>query len=76
VLTAVRDYLGEGFAPLRDRYNALLQSRGEMMDIVDQGQVLASGRVVEVDTGGRLVLATANGTRAINVGDVSLRRAP
>lgn len=76
VLTAVRDYLSEGFAPLRDRYNALLQSRGEVVDIVDQGQILASGRVVEVDTDGRLLLATETGTSAISVGDVSLRRPP
>lgn len=74
VLTAVHDYLGNGFAPLRDRYNALLHSRGETVDIVDAGAIVASGKVVEVDAAGRLVLATAAGTRAINVGDVSLRQ--
>jgi len=74
LLTAVRTYLSDGFAPLRDRYNALLQSRGDEVEIVDQGQVLASGRVVEVDLDGRLLLATETGTRAISVGEVSLRR--
>jgi BirA family biotin operon repressor/biotin-[acetyl-CoA-carboxylase] ligase len=75
LLTTVRRYPSDGFVPLRERYNALLQARGEIVDIVDNGQVVASGRVVEVDSIGRLVLDTGGGTRAISVGDVSLRRA-
>ena len=51
------------------------RARGDEVDIIDDGRVTASGRVVEVDTIGRLVLATGGGSRAINVGDVSLRRA-
>jgi BirA family biotin operon repressor/biotin-[acetyl-CoA-carboxylase] ligase len=72
---AAGNCLSDGFAPVRDRYNALLQSRGDLVDVVDQGEVLASGRVLEVDTHGRLLLATDTGTRAISVGDVSLRGA-
>jgi biotin-(acetyl-CoA carboxylase) ligase len=75
VLAMVSRYVDDGFVPVRERYNAMLHARGDEVDIVDDGQVTASGRVVEVDTIGRLVLATRNGTRTINVGDVSLRRA-
>jgi BirA family biotin operon repressor/biotin-[acetyl-CoA-carboxylase] ligase len=75
LLAMVSGYVERGFIPLRDRYNALLHARGEEVDIIDDGRVTASGRVVEVDTSGRLVLAAGSGSRAINVGDVSLRRA-
>jgi len=75
MLAMVSRYVDDGFVPVRERYNALLHARGDEVDIVDDGQVTASGRVVEVDTIGRLVLASENGTRTINVGDVSLRRA-
>jgi BirA family transcriptional regulator, biotin operon repressor / biotin---[acetyl-CoA-carboxylase] ligase len=76
VLLTVRRFVGEGFIPWRARFNELLDARGQRVDIVDAGHVVASGRVVEVDTIGRLMLATADGSRSINVGDVSLRSAP
>lgn len=76
VLLAVRRFVGEGFSPWRMRFNELLDARGQRVDIVDDGHIVASGRVVEVDTMGRLMLATAGGSRSINVGDVSLRAAP
>lgn len=75
LLAMVSGYVDRGFVPVRERYNALLHARGDEVDIIDDGRVTASGRVVEVDTIGRLVLAASNGSRAINVGDVSLRRA-
>jgi BirA family biotin operon repressor/biotin-[acetyl-CoA-carboxylase] ligase len=75
VLAMVSRYVDDGFVPVRERYNAMLHARGDEVDIVDDGQITASGRVIEVDTIGRLVLASKNGTRTINVGDVSLRRA-
>jgi biotin-(acetyl-CoA carboxylase) ligase len=71
----VPEYVERGFVPVRERYNALLHARGDAVDIIDDGRVTASGRIVEVDTIGRLVLATGTGARAINVGDVSLRPA-
>ncbi|HTN49569.1 MAG TPA: biotin--[acetyl-CoA-carboxylase] ligase [Burkholderiaceae bacterium] len=74
VLQTVRRFAVEGFAPWRKRCNALLQSRNEPVDIVDDGRVLASGRAIDVDASGRLVLETASGLRSIQVGDVSLRR--
>ncbi len=64
-LETVRRYVDDGFVPLRERYNALLHARGEEVDIVDDGRVTARGRAVEVDTIGRLVLATESGLRAI-----------
>ncbi len=76
VLRTVRRFVGEGFTPWRMRFNELLDARGQRVDIVDDGRIVASGRVVEVDTIGRLMLATPNGSRSINVGDVSLRVAP
>jgi BirA family biotin operon repressor/biotin-[acetyl-CoA-carboxylase] ligase len=74
ILSSVIRYMEEGFVPVRQRYNELMDARGQSVDIVDEGRVLASGRAVEVDTIGRLMLATAGGLRGINVGDVSLRR--
>ena len=76
VLLTVRRFAGEGFTPWRKRFNELLDARGQRVDIVDDGHIVASGRVVEVDTIGRRMLATAGGSRSINVGDVSLRAAP
>ncbi|HQR72382.1 MAG TPA: biotin--[acetyl-CoA-carboxylase] ligase [Burkholderiaceae bacterium] len=76
VLRAVRRFAAEGFLPWRARFNELLDPRGELVDIIEDGQVLVSGRVVEVDDRGRLMLATPAGLRAISVGDVSLRAAP
>jgi BirA family biotin operon repressor/biotin-[acetyl-CoA-carboxylase] ligase len=73
MLAMVRRFSVEGFAPWRARCNELLQSRGELVAIVDDGRAIASGRVVEVDAQGRLVLQTASGPRAIQVGDVSVR---
>jgi BirA family biotin operon repressor/biotin-[acetyl-CoA-carboxylase] ligase len=74
LLAMVPGYVERGFVPVRERYNALLHARGDAVDIIDDGRVTASGCIVEVDTIGRLVLATDSGARAINVGDVSLRR--
>lgn len=74
-LRAARRFALEGFLPFRSRFNELLEAKGETVDIVDDGRVVASGRLVEVDTMGRLVLSTSGGLRAVSVGDVSLRRA-
>lgn len=74
-LRAARRFALEGFQPFRSRYNELIEARGELVDIVDDGRIVCTGRVVEVDAIGRLLLATSSGERAISVGDVSLRRA-
>ena len=75
VLAVVRRFGAEGFAPWRERCNALLQARGLMADVIDDGRTTATGRIVEVDASGRLVLETESGMRTIQVGDVSVRRA-
>jgi BirA family transcriptional regulator, biotin operon repressor / biotin---[acetyl-CoA-carboxylase] ligase len=75
LLQAVRAYAADGFAAWRTRYNALLHARGQLVDMLDGGRTQASGRVVEVDGCGRLVLDTASGLRSFSVGDVSLRPA-
>lgn len=75
IVACVTRYMNEGFVPVRPRYNELMAGRGRPVDIVDGGRVIASGRALEVDTIGRLMLATAGGLRGINVGDVSLRPA-
>lgn len=75
LLQAVRAYAADGFAVWRTRYNALLHARGQRVDLLDGGCTQASGRVVEVDASGRLVLDTSSGLRSFSVGDVSLRPA-
>jgi BirA family biotin operon repressor/biotin-[acetyl-CoA-carboxylase] ligase len=74
-LRAVRRFAGEGFLPWQVRYNELLAARGELVDIIDDGQIIASGRLGDVDALGRLMLTGPQGSRAISVGDVSLRLA-
>lgn len=76
LLLAARRFASEGFMPWRVRFNELLYARGEAVDIIDGGSVVASGRIVEVDAIGRLILAAASGPRAVSVGDVSVRLAP
>lgn len=73
ILVTAERFIAEGFAPFRPRFNALLESRGQMVDIVDGAEAVASGRLLEADALGRLLVETEAGTRAISVGDVSVR---
>lgn len=73
ILAAAAQFQSEGFAPFRPRFNALLEARGEIVDIVDGDRVAARGRLVEVDDDGRLMLESEGIMRGISVGDVSLR---
>jgi BirA family transcriptional regulator, biotin operon repressor / biotin---[acetyl-CoA-carboxylase] ligase len=74
-LAAVDRFTREGFAPFMPRYNELLEARGELVDAVDGTRRVASGKLLEVDGAGRLVIETASGPRLVSVGDVSLRAA-
>jgi BirA family biotin operon repressor/biotin-[acetyl-CoA-carboxylase] ligase len=74
VLQTVERFIAEGFVAFRARFNALLEARGELVEVVDDGRPIAKGRVIEVDTIGRLILRSGAGVRAINVGDVSVRK--
>lgn len=76
LLEAVTGYAARGFDPWRARFNALLHGRGQLADIVESGRSVATGRIVEVDAAGRLVLDASGSALAISVGDVSLRVAP
>lgn len=73
VLAAAQRFQSEGFVPFRPRFNALLEARGRVVDIFDGDRCVASGRLVEVDGDGRLMLESGGIVRGISVGDVSLR---
>jgi len=66
----------DGFAPFYARFNQLLESRGKVVD-VSQDEVAAepgiSGRLIEVDRLGRLVIETEGRRHSVSVGDVSVR---
>jgi len=64
-----------GFAPFRDRWNALQAWRGQPVNILDNGSVVQQGLAAGVDDLGRLLLDTAAGRVAVLSGDVSLRLA-
>lgn len=70
ILGAAARFQKEGFAPFRPRFNALLEARGQVVDIIDGHSSVASGRLVEVDEDGRLMLESGGILRGISVGDV------
>ncbi len=73
---AASRFIEHGFEPFRARFNRLLESRGELVDVLNDaaGAPPLSGRVIEVDDHGRLVIETEGQRHAISVGDVSVRR--
>ncbi|MGH6609866.1 MAG: biotin--[acetyl-CoA-carboxylase] ligase [Burkholderiaceae bacterium] len=73
VLAACDMFLRDGFEPFRARFNELLEARGECVDVIEAGERTSSGRVVEVDPLGRLVLESDGALHAISAGEVSLR---
>lgn len=75
LLAAIERFVREGFAPFAERYNELVEARGAAVDVVDGSRRIASGRLLEVDGSGRLVIDTGTGTRLVSVGDVSLQPA-
>jgi len=64
-----------GFAPFRDRWNALQGWRGQAVNILDNGAIVQQGLAAGVDDTGRLLLDTPAGQVAVLSGDVSLRLA-
>jgi BirA family biotin operon repressor/biotin-[acetyl-CoA-carboxylase] ligase len=73
ILGAAQQFQSEGFAPFRPRFNGLLEARGQTVEIIEGDRSVASGRLVEVDDDGRLMLETGGILLGINVGDVSMR---
>ncbi len=76
IFAAAERYVQEGFDPFCARFNLLLESRGEMVDVLHDrtGGAPISGRVIEVDQQGRLIIEAEGLRHAVSVGDVSVRR--
>jgi len=62
-----------GFAAFTARWNLLHGWQGQLVTILDRGEVLHEGLAAGVDDAGRLLLDTESGRVAIVAGDVSLR---
>ena len=81
LLAAILDGLAEalrlfdksGFAAFSARWNLLHGWQGQLVVILDRGEVLHEGLAAGVDDAGRLLLDTESGRIAIVAGDVSLR---
>ncbi|MCS0591910.1 biotin--[acetyl-CoA-carboxylase] ligase [Massilia norwichensis] len=81
LLAAILDGLAEalrlfdqaGFGAFSARWNLLHGWQGQLVVILDRGEVLHEGLAAGVDDAGRLLLDTENGRIAIVAGDVSLR---
>jgi BirA family transcriptional regulator, biotin operon repressor / biotin---[acetyl-CoA-carboxylase] ligase len=76
IFAATSKFVEFGFEPFRARFNQLLESRGEFVDLLTAapGGPSLSGRLIEVDHDGRLVIEAEGQRHAVNVGDVSVRR--
>lgn len=75
IFAAAERYVLGGFDSFCPRFNLLLESRGEMVDVYDgTGAATISGRVIEVDRHGRLIIEAEGHRHAVSVGDVSVRR--
>lgn len=81
LLAAILDGLAEalrlfdkgGFGGFSARWNLLHGWQGQLVTILDRGEVLHEGLAAGVDDAGRLLLDTDSGRIAIVAGDVSLR---
>ncbi len=77
ILAAATRFMHDGFDPFYERFNRLLEWRGQVVDILSEkplAQAAISGRVIEVDRHGRLVIEAEGRRHSISVGDVSVRR--
>lgn len=76
LLAAARDYQAQGFAGLREAYNALLAYRGQPVQLRGADGLAHSGLALGVDDTGRLLLDCAGSRLAIASGELSLRPEP
>ena len=75
IVAAAARFMQEGFGPFCARFNQLLEGRGGIVDVSQaDGEPALSGRLIEVDCLGRLVLEVDGRRRCISVGDVSVRQ--
>ena len=70
---ALREFAARGFAAFSARWNLLHGWQGQLVTILDRGEILHEGLAAGVDDAGRLLLDTEGGRIAIVAGDVSLR---
>lgn len=75
IVGTAQQFMRDGFEPFCARFNRLLEARGEVVDVADGGGRFLSGRVLEVDRYGRLVIDSGDARHNISVGDVSVRAA-
>ena len=77
IIAAAARFMHDGFDPFCTRFNRLLEWRGQVVDILYEkplAQAAISGRVIEVDRHGRLVIEAEGRRHSVSVGDVSVRR--
>ncbi|VXB52844.1 biotin--[acetyl-CoA-carboxylase] ligase [Massilia sp. 9I] len=70
---ALRLFARQGFAAFSARWNLRHAWQGQLVVILDNGQVLQEGLAAGVDDTGRLLLDTVEGRTTVLAGDVSLR---
>jgi BirA family transcriptional regulator, biotin operon repressor / biotin---[acetyl-CoA-carboxylase] ligase len=73
ILATLRLYEARGFVPLQPRFMALFANRDLMVDLLEMGVRVASGRALGVDGEGRLLLQTEQGLRVCSSGEVSMQ---
>jgi len=76
ILQTLDVFTRQGFAAFRPRFSALMEGRGRAVDVMDNGTVVVSGRLADVDSHGRLLIEVGGGPpRTVSVGDVVFRDA-
>jgi BirA family biotin operon repressor/biotin-[acetyl-CoA-carboxylase] ligase len=76
IIATLDRFHSEGFPAFRDDFNSMMEGRGRAVDVLEGGRAVLSGRLVEVDNYGRLLIDAGAGTpRAISTGDVVWRTA-
>ncbi len=70
---ALRIFEDDGFVPLQPRFMALFAQRDALVDVLELGVRVASGRALGVDGEGRLLLDTQEGLRVCSSGELSMR---
>ena len=70
---ALNHATAHGFADLPARYASVDGLAGRMLDVLDDGRLLHTGVACGINADGRLLLRDAEGTRAISVGEISVR---
>ena len=73
ILEALRLHESHGFVLLQPRFMTLFAHRDAMVDLLELGVRVASGRALGVDGEGRLLVQTDHGLRVCSSGEVSLR---